>query len=226
MCGACRVAVVRVLPSVGRCHLINIKVSLSSLPFIFRCLCPLLVFSVPSPTPLLYTSFCLVLSCLVTPFLSVPFLLVHAGMYRSSSLFSPPAALSCPPVLNNIHVKHPQAFYLKTYSGTQVEHPCNVCIKPPDDVCDACNFDLYDAQTQMLPTDSSDGDGDGAVSDGRRRRRRRRLTSSDRSGNDFDDAGGESSSSSFSSLHGLSEDCGACLVSEPKRGRATLFVWL
>ncbi|CAN0367876.1 unnamed protein product, partial [Ectocarpus fasciculatus] len=34
-----------------------------------------------------------------------------------------------------------QAFYLKTYDGTQVEHPCVPCaIKPPDDVCDACDF--------------------------------------------------------------------------------------
>eukprot|EP00752_Nemacystus_decipiens_P012801 g11336.t1 len=113
-----------------------------------------------------------------------------------------------------------QAFFLKTYSGTQVEHPCMWCaVKPPDDVCDACNFDLYDAQTGLTFPEPNNYDSHG--DDGYNfatslNGRRRRLTSSD--GSESDDSassfgsGSSSTSTSFSTRHGLSEECGRCLL--------------
>lgn len=106
-------------------------------------------------------------------------------------------------------------------------------VKPPDDVCDACDFDLYDAQSQLGWNETNDdidgGDGDdggGAVSveplNGRRRRRRR-LTSSDNSASSFGSGSGSASySSSFSARSGLSEECGACLVSGPRESQSLM----
>lgn len=79
-------------------------------------------------------------------------------------------------------------------------------VKPPDDVCDGCDFNLYDAQT--ADDDVHDDADDGGSTNGRRRR----LTSSDRD-SDFDSGSESSSSSSFSGRHGLSKECGACVVS-------------
>lgn len=92
-------------------------------------------------------------------------------------------------------------------------------VKPPDDVCDACNFDLYDAQTELGFPESNDGDD--VVNVASLNGRRRRLTSSDgseseRAGDFGSGSASSSSSSSFSTRNGLSEQCGACLVSGPR----------
>ncbi|CAM9849122.1 unnamed protein product, partial [Ectocarpus sp. 6 AP-2014] len=104
-----------------------------------------------------------------------------------------------------------QAFFLKTYDGTQLEHPCTPCaIKPPDDVCDACDFTpLY----EMFANDSdssaadnvgsqgepSSGDGVAAAWNGRRKVAAASSYSSSRT---------TTTSTSF----GLSEECVQCLI--------------
>ena len=88
-----------------------------------------------------------------------------------------------------------QAFYLKTYVGTELEHPCMACVvKPPDDVCNACDFDLDDDNI----SDQTIGftNISGSISDDQVPRRSA--------------AAGSSSSSSSADL---SEECQACVVS-------------
>ena len=96
-------------------------------------------------------------------------------------------------------------FYLQTYHGTQVENVCTACIlKPSDEVCATCDFDLYDASLHDTDVPNSDSD----ISSSGQRRRRAATSSSGGST-------GSSSTSSISSL-GLSKECQACVVSESK----------
>ncbi|CAM9245358.1 unnamed protein product, partial [Laminaria digitata] len=97
-----------------------------------------------------------------------------------------------------------QAFYLKSYVGTELENLCSACVaKPPDDVCNACDFDIYDEtianQTIGLTSNS------GSISADRVRRRSATAGSSSSSNNN------NSNDSSGSSV-GLSEECEACVV--------------
>lgn len=120
---------------------------------------------------------------------------------------------------------HPpsQALFLKTYQGTQLEHRCTCCVlKPPDEVCDECDFSVYDAsvsnpyyshdsQTWLdsgsSGSSSSDGrDGVGHASSN---------SSSDRSSSSSSTTGGRSKASTADTpgSYGLSEQCGRCVVS-------------
>ena len=97
-----------------------------------------------------------------------------------------------------------EAFYLKTYLGTELEDRCMACVvKPPDDVCNACDFDAYHADnfdpTPGVATNSA------FISDGQLMRRSP-VVGSNNSSND-------SSDSSSDSSMGLSKECEACVVS-------------
>ncbi|CAM9624207.1 unnamed protein product, partial [Ectocarpus sp. 12 AP-2014] len=102
-----------------------------------------------------------------------------------------------------------QAFYLKTYDGTELEHPCTPCaIKPPDDVCDACDFtSVYEMFAEDSDSSSADSVGSGGEpSSGEAAAaawngRRKVAAASD-----------DSSISSSSSTFGLSEECVQCLI--------------
>ena len=91
-----------------------------------------------------------------------------------------------------------KAFYLQTYHGTQVEHPCTACaVKPPDDICDSCDFSLYDSAfaNGTIDTTSSSSSAEG-IDEGRQQ-------------GEYFTSG---SSSSGSTSWDLSEECQACVV--------------
>ncbi|CAM9620546.1 unnamed protein product, partial [Ectocarpus sp. 13 AM-2016] len=103
-----------------------------------------------------------------------------------------------------------QAFYLETYDGTQLEHPCTPCaIKPPDDVCDACDFTLVsdifndDSVSSSADTVGSEGEpsSDEAVAAAWNGRRKVAAASGD-----------SSSTTTTTTTMGLSEECVQCLI--------------
>ncbi|CAM9200045.1 unnamed protein product [Ascophyllum nodosum] len=99
--------------------------------------------------------------------------------------------------LSDVH-EWMQAFYLQTYHGTQVEHPCTACaVKPPDDICDSCDFSLYDSAfaNGTIDTTSSSSSAEG-IDEGRQQ-------------GEYFTSG---SSSSGSTSWDLSEECQACVV--------------
>ncbi|CAM9584781.1 unnamed protein product [Ectocarpus sp. 4 AP-2014] len=103
-----------------------------------------------------------------------------------------------------------QAFYLKTYDGTQLEHPCTPCaIKPPDDVCDACDFaplfEMFanDSDSSAADAVGSEGESSSGVAAVAAWNGRRKVATT---------SGDSSSSSSSSSTFGLSEECVQCLI--------------
>lgn len=99
-----------------------------------------------------------------------------------------PALIPCPRLSR-------KAFLLETYHGTQLEHPCTACIvKPPDDVCNACDFSTYDAFIEDFHnTEINDMDQASETL--------------------FSSGSGSDSSSSSSTSMGLSQDCQDCVVS-------------
>ena len=103
-----------------------------------------------------------------------------------------------------LHVLGSQAFYLQTYSGTQLEDRCTACVvKPPDDVCNACMFDINDAN---VPNATLGVTNSGSISN--------QQTGSDSSSNSGSDSSNDSNgSSSGDIIMGLSEECEACVVS-------------
>lgn len=103
-----------------------------------------------------------------------------------------------------------QAFYLKTYHGTELEERCTACaIKPPDYVCNACDFDIDD--TNIPDSTLGSINNMGSTSDDHFRKRSAAVGSS--SSSDNSDSRASRSDGSRINIMATPKECEACVVS-------------
>ena len=115
---------------------------------------------------------------------------------------------ACMYLLRSLRVVALKSFYLKSYHGTELEDQCTACVvKPPDDVCNACDVDAYHAS--ILDPTLGLTNNSGFISDEQLVRRSVVVGSNSRNSS----SSNHSSASISASSMGLSEECEACVVS-------------